>query len=301
MEHTGRIGALAAHAERHARFALASLDKLQTELGVAWRADLNALLEQLYADDLVLENAVKGYAAFAMDAMRRQKRFERERSYEAKSHAQAASEVYLNAAYMEQKYLPGLLLSHFLWQHHYAQLQFFRGFFVDALARREARDFAEVGVGTGVYSRVFLDRVASARGMGFDISPYALRFAQRHIAAFGHAARYEIEERDVIAVPTEQQFDAVLCVEVLEHLEDPVALLRTLRAMTAPSGRLFVTAALNSAHADHIYLYREPSEVVEHARQAGLTLLSMFCVNAYVSTSGAPPPSAVAMVLCPQG
>jgi hypothetical protein len=62
----------------------------------------------------MLVAAVKGYANFAMQSMRLQAKFERELKYKAKTHEEAASEVYFNEQHMMQEYLPGLLISHSL-------------------------------------------------------------------------------------------------------------------------------------------------------------------------------------------
>lgn len=283
-----------------ARFARTNIERASAEFGAEWNDDFEALLAHLYRDPDALRNAVKGYAAFAIDSMRRQRRFETEREYPAKTFAEAAAEVYFNDDYMHTQYLPGLLLSHYLWSHHYHQLRFFKQFFLPTLKAQADARFAEVGIGTGVYSRTALQAVPGSQGYGYDISPVSLQFSTRHLEAFGLADRYATELRDVIATPPERQFQSVICVEVLEHLEDPIALLRGLRAMTAPGGKLFVTAALNAANADHIYLYRNAQDVLAQAEQAGLHVEHYFFANAYAAPKpGVPVPGAMAMVLTP--
>jgi SAM-dependent methyltransferase len=295
---SSNIQALVGHAERFARFARASIDRAALEFGSEWQKDFETMLGCLYSEGDLLESAVKGYGGFVVDSMRRQKRFEVDLTYPAKTYAEAAKEVYLNDDYMERQYLPGLLLSHYLWTHHYQQIKFFRGFFVSVLRAHGVSDFAEVGVGTGIYSRVILDELPEIRGVGFDISPLSLKFTQRHVAGYGFSDRYELLLQDILTDPPGRKFQSVICVEVLEHLEDPVALLRGLKAMVAPGGKLFVTAALNAAHADHIYLYRQPSDVLAQAEEAGLHVENFFFANAYApDRPGVPVPAALAMVL----
>ncbi|MFM2421177.1 MAG: hypothetical protein RL385_5900 [Pseudomonadota bacterium] len=298
MQYTGRIQALIALIEKRARFARTSIDRAAAEFGAAWLLDFDTMLARLYAEEDALDNAVRGYGSFVIDAMRRQKQFEKARCYPAKSYAEAASEVYLNDDYMARQYLPGLLLSHYLWTHHYQQLAYFRAFFLEALRARGLRTFAEVGVGTGIYSRTLLEGLPEARGTGFDISPLSLTFTERHVASYGFGARYALRNQNILTTRAEHTYDAVLCVEVLEHLEDPVAMLRGLKALAAPHAKLFVTAALNAAHADHIYLYREPGDVLSQVKEAGLHVESMFFANAYApENAGTPVPAALAMVL----
>lgn len=287
--------------EEQARFARGNIESASAEFGPAWDTAFEQLLAHVYRDPLAMSDAVKGYAAFAVDSMRRQRRFETDREYPAKTFAEAAQEVYLNDEYMRTQYLPGLLLSHYLWSHHYLQLQYFERFFLPSLAKQAHPRFAEVGIGTGVYSRTALQTVSDAEGFGYDLSPVSVRFTRAHLEAFGLLDRYDTSLRDVIEQPPEDQVGHVICVEVLEHLEDPVALMRALKNMTTPGGKLFITAALNAANADHIYLYRNAEEVLAQAEEASLHVEHYYFANAYPAPMrGVPVPGAMAMVCTPE-
>lgn len=285
-------------AEKYARVARPSIQQAIYAFGQQWCNEFETMLQNVYGEDHLLETSVKGYGRFIVDSMRRQRRFEIEQTYPAKTYAEAEAEVYLNDVYMEQQYLPSLLLSHFLWPHHYQQLIYFRSFFVPAMRARKVSSFAEVGVGTGIYSRIALEELPKAYGTGFDISPVSLKFAGRHVASYGFEDRYQTLLQDIIKSAPKQKFEAVVCVEVLEHLEDPVALLMALKTMVASGGKLFVTAALNAAHADHIYLYRESADVLAQVNAAGLLVENLFFANAYAPPKkNLPVPAALAMIL----
>ncbi len=251
----------------------------------------------LCPDHDTLEAAAKGYSAFAFDSMRRQKAFELAREYPHKTYAEAASEVYFNADHMMREYLPGLLLSHFLWPHHYRQLQFFDVAFAKAMSLSAQPQFAEVGVGTAVYSRRLLVRLPQSFGNGYDISPSSCQFARERIEATGMQSRYTMNEQDIIVRPI-SPVHWLVCVEVLEHLEKPVEFLKALRSGLAQGGKAFITAALNAAHTDHIYLYRNSEEVLEHLCAAGFTLEQSFVAAAYAPPGpGVPVPLAAAFVV----
>ncbi|MFO1325286.1 MAG: methyltransferase [Burkholderiales bacterium] len=267
--------------------------RAHAQFGDPWAIELEDVVTRLFDDDRALALAVEGYSAFALDALRRQNRFDRERKYPEKSFAEAAADVYLNESYMTGQYLPGLLLSHYLWGHHYRQLRFFRDAFVAAMALAPAR-FAEIGVGTGVYSRTVLAQVPAVDGAGFDISPSSKAFAEAHLARFGVGDRFAIEIRDVLADPPADKLHWLLCVEVLEHLEDPLKFLRGVRGLLAPAGKAFVTAAINAANADHIYLYRDAEEVASQLRAAGFAIEQYFVGNAYPPVTPDQPIPAVA-------
>lgn len=281
--------------QRHRLFRDA-VARARAQFGDVWAAELDDLVGRSFADNGRLALAVEGYAAFAMDSLRRQERFNREGRYPEKTFAEASAEVYLNEACMTERYLPGLLLSHYLWGHHYRQLRFFRVAFIDAMALSPS-PFAEIGVGTGVYSRSVLGAIPAATGTGYDISPYSKAFAEVHLDQFDVMDRYAIELRDILEDPPRAQMRWLVCVEVLEHLEDPPALLRGLRAALAADGKAFITAALNAANADHIYLYRSAEEVAVHLRAAGFAIEQYFVGNAYPPvTPGQQVPAVAAFV-----
>jgi cyclopropane fatty-acyl-phospholipid synthase-like methyltransferase len=114
---------------------------------------------------------------------------------------------------------------------------------------------------------VTLEALPGSRGVGLDISPYALEFTHAMLRSFGLGERYEVRNQDIRdgAPPC----DFLVCQEVLEHIENPAEFCRWLQALVRPGGKAYVTAALNAAHSDHIYLFREPRELEEMLRAAG--------------------------------
>lgn len=280
------------------RFAGGSVSRCFELFGESWAIEFEEVIGSLFPDPGMLSAAVRGYANFAMQSMRLQGKFERDLKYEPKTHDQASSEVYFNEQYMMQEYLPGLLLSHFLWPHHYRQLKFFENAFVQAMRVSVATSFMEVGIGTGLYSSLMLRKLPKVTGIGLDISPSSKSFAEAQIKALSLTDRYRVVLRDVTTVPMEPKASWLVCVEVLEHLDDPVAFLRGLRRNLEPGGRAFITAALNAAHADHIYLYRNSHEVLTQIVEVGFTLEQSFVAAAYKPSSpGVPVPEVAAFIV----
>ena len=279
-------------------FAAGGIDRCLSLFGENWAIEFEQVLSVLFPKPEALVVSAKGYANFAIQSMRLQSVFERELNYKFKTYEQAASEVYFNEDRMMQEYLPGLLLSHFLWPHHYRQLQFFESAFLDAMRVAGATSFVEVGIGTGLYSSLLLRKLPQVVGLGLDISPYSKAFTEAQILAFDLSSRYRVELSDVTSASVEPRAEWLVCVEVLEHLENPVDFLRGLRRNMAPGARAFITAAVNAAHADHIYLYRNASEVLSHLVEAGFTLDQYFVGAAYKPASlGVPVPEAAAFIV----
>lgn len=275
---------LEGHLRRHFPYFAPILEARGSDFGEVWAQELDRELDVLFGDAPArLESAVVGYGKFALDSMRLQKKFDRLRRYEPKSYAEASSAVYMNENYMQTLYLPGILLSHYLWPHHYRQLGFFRREFLPIMMRSEAPRFLDVGVGTGFYSKEILTRVPTAVGKGLDISPHARAYALSMMAAWGVSDRYGVELCDVVESPPVEAVPFMLSVEVIEHLEDPRPFLHALRGLLRPEGRAFVATALTAPNADHIYLFNDVSEVIRLLEQAG------FGVERFEEHAGYPP------------
>ena len=285
---------------RVAPFMLPSVHRQRHDFGNAWVSRFGETLERFVgATDESLEAAVKGYVNFSLDGMRLQRRFEKTRSYESKSYSDVSAAVYHNPTYMFELYLPGILLSHYLWPHHYRQLLFYKSRFLPRFLAAPRREFCDIGPGTGFYMRQLLCDSSDARGWAFDVSASSLEFARRQVAAFGAAERWQNEILDVVASPPPRQWPFLVSIEVLEHLEDPLSFLRALRAMLEPGGTALISAAVTAPNEDHIYLYNSAFEVRDQIEQAGFTVLDEQADPAYAPRADEPVPINAAFIVAP--
>ena len=233
------------------------------EFGAAWVEETVDNVVRLFGSEGTKgwEAAIRGYAEFALDAMRNQKFFEANGRYRWSTLNEIQGRYYDSEEYMMKNYLPGMYMSHYLWPHHFKLLTFFRTEALPNLVPPPAL-FYDVGIGTGMYSRETLRELPKVRGVGFDISPYSVEFTRDVLRAYGLQDRYEFVLGDIFTanLPWETA-DFVVSQEVLEHLEEPERFTRILYRLTKPGGRAYITAAVNAGHSDHIYLFRSPEEV----------------------------------------
>ncbi len=139
------------------------INKQIESFGEHWLKLFNHELATFFAEDKErIDRAVVGYGKFALDSMKLQVKFQKIKEYENKTYAEAASEVYQNRDYMFGLYLPGILLSHYLWRHHFLQHIFFLEKFLPLIGAGEGKVFYDVGVGTGFYSKEMLTRTHMA-------------------------------------------------------------------------------------------------------------------------------------------
>ena len=171
-----------------------------------------------------------------------------------------------------------------------ARLQFVESF-VDLSGLR----VLDVGCGGGILSEALAERGASV--LGIDLAESALQAAEAHRA--GQAVEYRLESsRDAAA--RGESFDAVTCMEMLEHVADPAAVLRDIHALLKPGGWAFFStinrtlkARLGAVYAAE-YLLRlvpqgthqydwfiKPAELSRMAERAGLAPVA-FCGMDYL-------------------
>jgi SAM-dependent methyltransferase len=246
------------------------------EFGPEWEREISLNIARVFGEaaNEKWPEAVAGYAEFCTEALRSQIFFEKHGRYKASNYAEVAAACYHSPDYMNRRYLPGQYLSHYIWPHHQRMLRHFCHDLLPAI-KSGTGTFHEVGVGCGMYSQKTLEHLPEATGTGFDISSYALEFTRMAVEAHGYGSRYRIENRDILAHPIPAPADFVINQEVLEHLEDPAGFIKGLHAMVRPGGHGYITAAINAAHTDHIYLYRSPDEVRAHLLEAGWKILDV--------------------------
>ena len=171
-----------------------------------------------------------------------------------------------------------------------ARLQFIERF-VDLQGLR----VLDVGCGGGILSEALAERGASV--LGIDLAESALQAAEAHLA--GQAVEYRLESsRDAAA--RGESFDAVTCMEMLEHVADPAAVLRDIHALLKPGGWAFFSTVNRTVKARlgvicaAEYLLRlvpqgthqfdwfiKPAELARMATRAGLTPVA-FCGMDYL-------------------
>jgi 2-polyprenyl-3-methyl-5-hydroxy-6-metoxy-1,4-benzoquinol methylase len=248
------------------------LGKRFEEFGTSWADEFERELQVFFgSEDERLRSATYGYGLFALDGLKLQKKFDKTLQYEAQRYEDVAGEVYLNRDYMFTLYLPGILLSHYLWPHHYNQKLWFVKNFIPLV--KNEKSFCDVGVGTGFYSREMLRHVPGIRGNGYDISEFSLEHTRMMVDRWDFGGRYTTNVRDIIKNPPTEKADCAVNVEVLEHLEDPVTFLKALRNMAKTGGYAFITAAIDAPNKDHIYLYRDLASVERELNQASFKVV----------------------------
>jgi SAM-dependent methyltransferase len=134
----------------------------------------------------------------------------------------------------------------------------------------DMRAFLEVGCGTGHVLSAVEAAFPQARCFGIEPFEIAIEIAR------GRATGAEIRQGTAVSLGSNEQFDAVGCFDVLEHIVDDRAALTAMATALRPGGVLVVTVPQHrwlwsdaDESAEHVRRYRR-SELVDRVHAAGL-------------------------------
>jgi 2-polyprenyl-6-hydroxyphenyl methylase / 3-demethylubiquinone-9 3-methyltransferase len=158
---------------------------------------------------------------------------------------------------------------------------------IDRHARLAGKRVLDVGCGGGILAESMAGRGADVTGI--DLSEKALRVAQLHLLESGAKVRYELAAVDAYAEAHAGAFDVVTCMELLEHVPDPAAMVAACGRLVRLGGQAYFSTLNRNAKS---YLYAvlgaeyvlgllpkgthdyqrfiKPSELARFCREAGL-------------------------------
>ncbi len=95
----------------------------------------------------------------------------------------------------------------------------------------------DIGCGGGIFSESLA--MQGAEVIGIDMSETALSIAKAHCQAKSLQLNYVCTSAEEFAESNAHQFDVVTCMELLEHVPDPISLVQTCAKLVKPGGDLF--------------------------------------------------------------
>ena len=159
---------------------------------------------------------------------------------------------------------------------------------IDAQFSLAGQRVLDVGCGGGILADAMARKGAAV--LGIDLAARALKVAQLH-ALEAQTPNVEYREVSAEALAAEQpaSFDAVTCMEMLEHVPDPASVVQACGALVKPGGWVFFSTINRNPKAfafailgaeyllnllprgTHEYLkFIRPSELASFCRNAGL-------------------------------
>lgn len=105
----------------------------------------------------------------------------------------------------------------------------------------------DIGCGGGILTEALAK--AGARVMGIDQSEPSLEVAREHARKGGLDIEYRLQRAEELAELEPASFDAVVCMEMLEHVPDPGAIVDACTRMLKPGGKAIFSTINRTAKA----------------------------------------------------
>jgi 2-polyprenyl-6-hydroxyphenyl methylase/3-demethylubiquinone-9 3-methyltransferase len=109
-----------------------------------------------------------------------------------------------------------------------------RKFITDQITTANPR-IVDVGCGGGILAEALAR--TGAQVTGIDLSELSLRVARQHADEQGLAIDYRYQNAEQLALEQAGGFDAVTCMEMLEHVPDPSQVIAACARLLKPGGR----------------------------------------------------------------
>ena len=226
----------------------------------------------LIKQQITEQELATAYIEMIENMMEARVEFIRTGAYPLALQSQAVAAVYDNVAVMT-RHLLGLALSQFLWSHHYQIFSFYREH-IQQLAKQER--LLEVGSGHGLYTLEAAKNVKNWQQIDIvDISDTSLRITSDILQVLLPEAIDKVRfiHGDITTFQSEFQYDFITMGEVLEHVDNPLAILESLRKLLNPGGQLFITTCANSPSIDHVYHFHNMEEIRQLIIKAGYRIV----------------------------
>ncbi len=163
---------------------------------------------------------------------------------------------------------------------------------IDGLIGLKGKRVLDVGCGGGILSESMYFKGAEV--VGIDLGEKALNVAKLHQLESGAKVDYQYVSVEELATQQQASFDVVTCMEMLEHVPDPAAIITACARLVKPGGSVFFStinrnpkaylfAVLGAEYVlnllpkgTHDYAkFIKPSELASWARIANLDIHSM--------------------------
>ena len=158
---------------------------------------------------------------------------------------------------------------------------------INAIAPLAGQRVVDIGCGGGILAEAIARKGATVTGI--DLSEKALKVADLHSLESGVTVRYELISAEDLASREAGQYDVVTCMEMLEHVPDPSAVVRACATLVKPGGRVFFST-LNRNPKSYLFAiigaeyvlrllprgthdyakFITPAELSQYSRNAGL-------------------------------
>lgn len=177
-------------------------------------------------------------------------------------------EIYSKPEVM-QYHMHGLAIAQFLWSDQYLRFDFFSNNFNKYFKAGNA--YLEVGGGHGLYFMEAINQCPMSHKFDcVDISSTSIEIARNVV---GDCDRVNFFVKDIFDFKPEGGYDFITIGEVIEHLEDPLSMVRHLHNLLKDDGVIYLTTPANAPMIDHIFLFHNANDIRTLINEAGFNII----------------------------
>jgi ubiquinone/menaquinone biosynthesis C-methylase UbiE len=210
--------------------------------------------------------AIECYLKLRESMLDQRMEFLRTGAYANTSFREVVERVYSNPEVMCH-HMYGLVLAQFFWPDQYQRFRFFREN-LPAYSSR-IRRYLEIGGGHALYASEAMRILGPSVDYDLvDISETSIELSRGMCP--GGSIRYRL--MDIFDLDESQPYDFATIGEVIEHVEDPLAMLGKVRRLLRPGGHAFISTPVNAPTLDHIYLFHNAGEIRAIIAKAGFQI-----------------------------
>lgn len=225
-----------------------------------------------------LEKVVDGYVLMTNSTVNETKYFKEHGDYRYHSFEEVNRNIYANQEEMTLRML-GLCLAEYFWE---TVLKIHR-FYEKVIKTVSGERYLEIGPGHGKY---FLEAYNLGRFKEYvavDVSQTSIDMTDEYMKRYAKDSEekeYKLICQDATLLNTDIQYDFIVIQEVLEHLEDPLQMLKTIHSLLTPTGTAYALMPITAPSRVHIFLFKNVAHVKNMVEEAGFEIVTEEYVTA---------------------
>lgn len=135
-----------------------------------------------------------------------------------------------------------------------AQARFLEKMVYEKVDYSGVQTLLEVGCGVGAQTEILLERFPHLKVVGIDAAPEQIAAAERRLAPAIAQGRVQLHVADALRLPLEtDSIDAAFVCFFLEHVADPISILKEIRRVLKPGAVIYCTEVHNATFFVHPY------------------------------------------------
>ena len=163
--------------------------------------------------------------------------------------------------------------------------------YIDDVIKLHKKQILDVGCGGGILSESMAARGAIVTGI--DLADKPLKVAELHLIESGRQVEYRYISAEDLARERPASYDAITCMEMLEHVPDPDAIVAACATLLKPAGHVFFST-INRNLKSYLFavigaeylLHMLPRGTHDYARFIKPSELAAMCSRARLDVAG---------------